>query len=127
MDTEKSETPLVYSCSGCSTAGQLANQLALRLDKMGIAEMSCIVGVGGNVKKLVRLAKSGRSILAIDGCPLACVKSCLAVHQLTPTHHIQLDKWGIEKNSQTGSLNADDEIRMMEVISKIANSTRENV
>ena len=39
--------PLVYSCSGCSSAAQMANDLALRLDRAGVAEMSCIAGVGG--------------------------------------------------------------------------------
>ena len=38
--------------------------------------MSCIAGVGGNVKKLVKTAQSGRKIIAIDGCPLACAKAC---------------------------------------------------
>ena len=28
--------PLVYSCSGCSSAAQLANHLALRLDRAGL-------------------------------------------------------------------------------------------
>ncbi len=35
----------------------MANYLALQLDRQGEAEMSCIAGVGGNVKNLVRLAK----------------------------------------------------------------------
>lgn len=34
--------PLVYSCSGCSSAAQMANCLALELDRKGVAEMSCI-------------------------------------------------------------------------------------
>jgi hypothetical protein len=41
---------------------QLANALAVRLDREERAEMSCIVGVGGNVKPLVRTATSGRPI-----------------------------------------------------------------
>ena len=41
--------PIVYSCSGCSSAAQLANHVALRLDRCGAAEMSCIAGVGGDV------------------------------------------------------------------------------
>ena len=45
--------PLVYSCSGCSNLAQLANDLALRLDRDGLAEMSCIAGVGGDVPALV--------------------------------------------------------------------------
>ena len=42
--TSKPHT-LVYSCSGCSDVAQLANDVALRLDHSGAAEMSCIAGV----------------------------------------------------------------------------------
>ncbi|QSR45206.1 putative zinc-binding protein [Aeromonas dhakensis] len=93
--------PLVYSCSGCSSAAQMANYIAIQLDRRGDAEMSCIAGVGGNIKSLVRTAQSGRSIIAIDGCPLQCVKSCLAIHDITPTNHILLNKHGVKKLQQT--------------------------
>ncbi|MFC7483997.1 putative zinc-binding protein [Luedemannella flava] len=53
------DQPLVYSCSGCSSAAQLANALAIRLDRQGVAEMSCIAGLGGDVPSLVRLAHPG--------------------------------------------------------------------
>ncbi|MFO6380467.1 anaerobic/virulence modulator AnvM, partial [Pseudomonas aeruginosa] len=76
--------PLVYACSGCSNVAQLANDLALRLDRARLAEMSCIAGVGGDVPLLVRRARSGRPILALDGCPLHCVKGCLARHEVVP-------------------------------------------
>ena len=49
-----SQKPLIYSCSGCSNVAQLANQIAIELDREGLAEMSCIVGVGGNVKSLIK-------------------------------------------------------------------------
>ncbi|OGR84885.1 MAG: zinc-binding protein [Elusimicrobia bacterium RIFCSPLOWO2_01_FULL_54_10] len=91
------EVPLVYSCSGCSSAAQIANGLALRLDKEGIAEMSCIAGVGGDVEPLVKVAKSGREILALDGCPLQCVKKCLARHGLNPSQHFILTRVGVKK------------------------------
>jgi uncharacterized metal-binding protein len=93
----RKDLPLVYSCSGCSSAAQLANHLAIRLDRAGLAEMSCIAGVGGDVPSLVRVAKSGREIIAIDGCPLVCAKSCLARHGVTPTTHYDLGKLGIKK------------------------------
>lgn len=66
---EETKAPLVYSCSGCSNVAQGANRLAVRLDREGLAEMSCIAGVGAGVFPIVRIAKSGRPILAIDGCP----------------------------------------------------------
>lgn len=93
----KSELPLVYSCSGCSSAAQMANDVALRLDRAEEAEMSCIAGVGGDVGPLVRIAKSGRPILAIDGCSLRCVAHCLARQGVKPTAHLVLTDIGIKK------------------------------
>lgn len=89
--------PLIYSCSGCSSAAQMANYIAVTADRGGDAEMSCIVGVGGNVKKLVKTALSGRKIVVLDGCPLACAKACLANHGIEPTVHIELSKLGVKK------------------------------
>jgi|TARA_R110001583_G_scaffold22116_4_gene83195 uncharacterized metal-binding protein len=92
MTTINTDKPLVYSCSGCSNVAQLANDLAIKLNSMGIAEMSCISGVGGNIRPLVKLAKSGRPIIALDGCPLSCVAACLAQHDVKATHHLELTR-----------------------------------
>jgi len=89
--------PLVYSCSGCSNVAQLANTLALRLDRSGLAEMSCIVGVGGRVASLVNKANSGRRILALDGCALQCVKGCLTQHGISADVHLVLSQHGLRK------------------------------
>jgi uncharacterized metal-binding protein len=90
-------TPLVYSCSGCSSAAQMANQLALWLDREGEAEMSCIAGVGGGVAGLVRTARTGRPILALDGCILHCVKACLANAGVSADLHVPLSEHGVKK------------------------------
>jgi uncharacterized metal-binding protein len=89
--------PLVYSCSGCSSAAQAANYIALKLDREGEAEMSCISGVGGNVPHLVNIACSGRPILALDGCPLACTLHCLAERGVAADYHLQLQEHGVKK------------------------------
>jgi uncharacterized metal-binding protein len=94
---KRDHLPLVYSCSGCSSAAQLANHLAIRLDRSGRAEMSCIAGVGGDVPSLVRTATSGRPIVAIDGCHLRCVQGCLARHGLAPSLHYELTGLGVKK------------------------------
>ena len=91
--------PIVYSCSGCSSAAQLANHVALRLDRCGAAEMSCIAGVGGDVPHLMKTARSGRPIIALDGCPLVCVKSTLARHGIEPARHYQLQQYGVKKRA----------------------------
>lgn len=93
----RSDLPLVYSCSGCSSAAQLANRLALMLDRDGEAEMSCIAGVGGGVPGLVRTARSGRPILAFDGCVMACTAACLEQVGVVAQRHVLLSDHGIRK------------------------------
>jgi uncharacterized metal-binding protein len=89
--------PLVYSCSGCSSAAQMANHFALRLDREGLAEMSCIAGVGGAVSALLRVARQPRPILALDGCPLHCVLSCLKQAGVEATRGVDLSALGVKK------------------------------
>lgn len=89
--------PLVYSCSGCSSAAQMANQMAVQLDRERLAEMSCIAGVGGSIMGLVDTARSGRPILVLDGCVLACAKACLNREGVEPTTHVLLNELGVKK------------------------------
>lgn len=79
----------------------MANHLALELDAKGLAEMSCIAGIGGKVPALLRIAHSGRPILALDGCVLACVRETLAQEHIVPTRHIRLDLLGVRKLKRT--------------------------
>jgi len=93
----RAHIPLVYSCSGCSSAAQLTNTLALRLARDGEAKMSCIAGVGADLPNFVQEATSGRLILGLDGCPLACVRNSLKRHGVEPDRYAQLQKRGIKK------------------------------
>jgi uncharacterized metal-binding protein len=75
----------------------MANHVAVRLDRAVEAEMSCIAWVGGDVPSLVKIAKSGRPILAIDGCSLRCVERSLARHDVSPAVHLILTDLGVKK------------------------------
>lgn len=98
MNEEAAQSlPIVYSCSGASSAAQMANHLAVKLDRLEVAEMSCIAGVGGDVKPLVRTAKSGRPIIALDGCPLHCAAKILQRHGLKADKHYDLSKMDVPK------------------------------
>jgi uncharacterized metal-binding protein len=101
MTVDYDELPLVYACSGCSSAAQMANDVAVSLDRDGVAEMSCIAGVGGGVAPLVDTATSGREVVVIDGCPLECAKQCLADHDVTPDRHYTLAAEGVPKEYHT--------------------------
>lgn len=75
----------------------MANAIAVRMDREGLAEMSCIAGVGGGVTPLVKKAQSATSIIAVDGCPLACAKACLQREGLAPSFHFELSDFGVKK------------------------------
>ncbi|MGP8199805.1 MAG: putative zinc-binding protein [Limisphaerales bacterium] len=90
---------VVYSCSGCSDAGELADRIARRLAREGAAEMSCLAGIGGRVKSLMRRAETADRILVIDGCPLNCAAHTLKLAGLQPSAHLELQKIGMRKGS----------------------------
>lgn len=95
---KRKERPLIYACSGCTDVAQLANNVAVSLDHAGEFEMSCISGVGGKVKPLVKTARSGRSITVIDGCPLHCARACLENIGVSPAEHVKLYEFGFKKH-----------------------------
>ena len=101
MRSRKKQThvPLIYSCSGCSNVAQLANDIAVKINSEEIAEMSCIAGIGGNVKPLVKKAKEGRKIIVIDGCALQCAKACLKNINIEPNEHIILTDYNFKKKN----------------------------
>ena len=90
---------VVYACSGCSDAGELADRIARRLTRDGAAEMSCLAGIGGRVKPLVNRAAAAERILAIDGCPLNCTRHTLELAGFNDFEHLELHKLGMKKHS----------------------------
>ncbi len=95
--------PIVYACSGCSNLALMANDIALNLDRDGIADMSCISGVIGKVGPIRTIAESGRPIIAIDGCSLSCTQACIQASGLESQLHIDLSQFGLEKRSNQDS------------------------
>ncbi len=59
--------------------------------------MSCVAGLGGDVRSLVKTAQAQRKILVLDGCPLHCAKHSLGRHGISPSIHLDLSKAGIKK------------------------------
>ena len=67
------------------------------MDRAGAAEMSCLAGLGGDVKPLVSLAKSGRTIVMLDGCGIQCGRHTLARHGIEADLHWNLSRLGVKK------------------------------
>jgi uncharacterized metal-binding protein len=91
------QLPLVFACSGCSNAGQLADLLARELNRRGLAEMSCLAGLGA--KRAVFLKKlASRKVWLIDGCPIDCAAGVLDQVGEAPDLRLNLHDLGIKKN-----------------------------
>lgn len=92
--------PVVYACSGCSSAGQLADHVARRLDRAGLAEMASIAGIAAEDAQQLSRARSRFPVIVIDGCPNACARRCLERHGVEPARHYVLARYGVGKRNR---------------------------
>ena len=97
--TPKKPATVVYACSGCSDAGQIADRIARQLTRDGVAQMSCLAGIGGRVKSLISTAEKAERILVVDGCPLNCAAHTLKLAGFQKFDHIELHRIGMRKGS----------------------------
>jgi len=88
---------LIFACSGAADVGAIADQAARQLSKDGVGKMFCTVGIGGRVSGIMKTTESADKILAIDGCPLNCVKNTLELAGFRNYQHLQLADLGLEK------------------------------
>ena len=76
----------------------MANFIALRLDREGMAERHCIAAVAADVPRLLEVARTGRPILALEGCPFKCVTRCLQQRDIEPDAQVVLSEHGVKKS-----------------------------
>ena len=94
---------MILACSGGSNVGQLSNQAAIELTQEGFGKMFCLAGVGGRVPGIMKTTEAAEGILAIDGCPLDCVKNCLEQAGFTKYDHLRVTDLGFEKGKSAPS------------------------
>jgi uncharacterized metal-binding protein len=89
---------LLFACSGGCNTGQIANDAAKVLDQQGQGSFYCIIGVGLQLPPFIeRTSKPETTVIAIDGCGVACVKKALDAINVTPAAHVVVTDLGIEK------------------------------
>lgn len=92
---------LIFACSGAADVGAIADQAARQLTKDGVGKMFCLAGIGGRISGIMKTTESAEKILAIDGCPLNCVKNSLEQAGFNQFDHLQLADLGLEKGSSS--------------------------
>lgn len=106
MDTVKNDKclcnaapRLIFACSGAADVGAVADQAARKLTRNGAGKMFCLAGIGGRISGIMKNTEAASKLLAIDGCPLNCVKACLEEAGFTNFEHLQLADLGMVKGS----------------------------
>jgi len=79
-----SGTRLLYTCSGASDVGELADRAVRVLWEEGIAQKTCLAGIGANLNGFVKSAEGADINITVDGCPLRCAKKSLERIGITP-------------------------------------------
>ncbi len=88
---------LIFACSGAADVGAIADQAARKLTRDGEGKMFCLAGIGGRVSGIMKTTESAAKVLAIDGCPLNCVKSCLEEAGFSDFEHLQMAELDLPK------------------------------
>jgi uncharacterized metal-binding protein len=91
---EPADKVIVYACSGASNLGQLANEIALRLDRLGLAELVCATEVGAQDGDG---QGSSKPVLAISGCASGCCAAMLEQHGVEISRSVILAERGVAK------------------------------
>ncbi len=89
---------VIFSCSGSSNVGQIANGASIKLTQSGIGKFFCLAGIGGHVSGMIESTKAGKMLVAVDGCPVACAKKTLEHTGFNIDEYVQVTELGIEKN-----------------------------
>ncbi|MEN6576357.1 MAG: putative zinc-binding protein [Phycisphaerales bacterium] len=109
---------LIFACCGAADVGEIADKAARKLTREGVGRMFCTAGLGGRISGILKTAEGADSILAIDGCPLNCVKSSLEQAGFSTFKHLRLVDLGLEKGKSPAS---------EESVNKVAARAREMI
>jgi uncharacterized metal-binding protein len=86
MNVRVRAVPVLYPCAGCPQWGDGAREAARLLERLGLAEMSALDGIG------LAKAKARYPIIAIDACSTACARAWLERRGAAPHYALVLEE-----------------------------------
>ncbi|MHC4542511.1 MAG: putative zinc-binding protein [Planctomycetota bacterium] len=85
------------------TSNQCAGSPKRKMTENGSGRMFCLAGIGGRVSGIMEKTEAASRILAIDGCELDCVKSCLEQAGFRRFDHLRVTDLGMQKGHSAAS------------------------
>lgn len=90
---------LIFACSGAADVGEISDRAARNISRDGAGKMFCLAGIGGHIPGIIKTTQAASKILAIDGCELDCVKSCLQQAGFEQFKHFRVTDLGLQKGN----------------------------
>jgi len=87
----------IFPCAGAANVGQLSNKIAVELDKQGLGNMMCTVGIGARASGLMKSAEASERIITINGCPVNCATKTMELAGFKVDREILISDLGIKK------------------------------
>ena len=94
---ETKQTFVVYVCGGSADVGELTDRAARQMSRDGIANMSCLAGIGARDGDMMFNAEYATRVLLMDGCPKACSRRTFENAKLHRFVHFDLSAVGLVK------------------------------
>jgi len=88
---------LIYACSGGSNVGQITNDAAKELTRLGVGKMACVVGLAAHIAAFEDGAREADKLVVIDGCEKACAAIAVKHLGFSPDVQVIATDLGIEK------------------------------
>jgi len=87
----------IFPCVGAANVGQLSNKIAIELEKKGVGNLMCTVGIGARAPGLMKSAEASDRIIAINGCPVNCATKTMELAGFKVDREIVISDLGIKK------------------------------
>ncbi len=96
---------IIFACSGAADVGALSDRVARELTQEGFGKTYCTAGLGGKVDSILKTANEAEVIVALDGCPLDCVKLSLENLNIAEYEHLRVTDLGLKKGKTEINVN----------------------
>jgi len=97
---------VIFTCSGASNVGRIAEQAAVDMQQEGLGCMGCLAGIGSHDENIRVEARNAERIVGIDGCADACSRKALEQAGLDVTDHVVVTDLGVQKKTHAAILDS---------------------
>jgi uncharacterized metal-binding protein len=98
---------IIFPCAGQANVGQLTNLAAIQLTEEGYGSIACASLLAIGTESLIANALNADEVVALDGCPMQCMKKIAGAQGVPVGQHLVMTELGITKGPSKSYTNDD--------------------